>query len=42
MPNRTTKHHKEACMSKNQCFRTGAGEDSRESLGMQGDETNQS
>ena len=34
--------HKEAWAPKNWCFQTGAGEDSRESFGQQGDQTNQS
>ena len=33
--------HKEGWALKNWCFQTGAGEDSWESLGLQGDQTSQ-
>ena len=34
--------HKEGQVPKNWCFQTGAGEDSWESFGLQGDQTNRS
>ena len=34
--------HKERWAPKNCCFQTGVGEDSQESLGLQGDQTRQS